>query len=238
MTLGERLKRRRIELNMTQEELASRVEMTKAAISHYETGRRIPRPNQLTAITTVLDLPAYEFDLQKAREARKVQEIRVGEPIITVDYFPGSDAVFDEELPEEETALEQLKCILRVIDQGKHSVEQGRDPLIVMRGIEDMISAFLQQYSALIAKLNRALSDTETAKAKYNAAREKIRREGRARVATAENFPLEAWEKLNRKGQSETIKRIKELCRLSEYVIEQLAEDDLPIEALKSPQSD
>ena len=230
MSIGEKIKKRRMEMHMTQKELASRVGTTKAAISHYEVGSRIPRPNQLTALMTVLGLSPNEF---ASREDRVIQAI--GEPVITIDYTPGFDAVFDEEPPEEEQALEQLNCILRVVEQCSRLAEQGESPLSALQYIEDMISDFLRQFSTLIANLDRAQNDAIRAKAKYDAARKRIRHEGRTQTATAENPLLNEWEKLNRKGKSEAIKRIKELCRLPEYM---LAEAAVSAEATELPQPD
>lgn len=41
MNLGEQIKKRRIELNITQEELANKLNVTRSAISNWETEKKI-----------------------------------------------------------------------------------------------------------------------------------------------------------------------------------------------------
>lgn len=49
-TFAERFKSLRIESNLTQEELASRLNVSKGAIGNYESGTRIPRTEDLEDI--------------------------------------------------------------------------------------------------------------------------------------------------------------------------------------------
>ena len=42
MNIGEQIKSRRIELNMTQSELADRLSVTRAAVSNWETEKNYP----------------------------------------------------------------------------------------------------------------------------------------------------------------------------------------------------
>lgn len=213
--IGEKIKRRRIELGMTQQELAARAGTTKAAISHYEVGRRVPRTAQLVSIAAALDLSPCEFIERDV------------EPTPVPEYFPGEAAVFDEEPPEEESALERLNYILRIIDQETHLVAQEeKSPTAVLRGIGYMISDFKKQFSALIVDMDRAQSNANKAKAKYDAARRKMDSGESVRVAAAEKNPLiPEWHKLNQKGKLEAIKRVKELSRLSEYALRQSRTD-------------
>lgn len=54
-TLGEQLKALRIKKGMTQEQLAQRLNTTKAAISRYEKDQRQPRLEQITEMAMILD---------------------------------------------------------------------------------------------------------------------------------------------------------------------------------------
>lgn len=98
LNTGKLIKLRRKELNMTQEELAVAAGTTKAAISHYELGRREPRFAQLQAIAKVLGLSLQELSGEPE------------EPRITIEYTPGQAAVPDEEdWTEEEYFKEKLQ---------------------------------------------------------------------------------------------------------------------------------
>lgn len=84
MDPGKLIKLCRQELNMTQEELAIAAGTTKAAISHYELGRRVPRLAQLQSIAKVLGLSIQDLTEEP------------DEPNIRIDCAPGGDAVPDE----------------------------------------------------------------------------------------------------------------------------------------------
>lgn len=63
-TLGEQLKLFRIQKGMTQEQLANRLNTTKAAISRYEKGQRQPRLEQIVEMAMALDVsPDNLFNL-------------------------------------------------------------------------------------------------------------------------------------------------------------------------------
>lgn len=85
-TLGERIKAARIKCGMTQEQLASVLDTTKAAVSRYEAGKREPNLGQLSKIakstnTTVSELvdegywshvPKYEYEASFSDNPQKV----------------------------------------------------------------------------------------------------------------------------------------------------------------------
>ena len=54
--LGNRIKTRRIELNMTQEELGMKIGVTKVAISGYENNTRTPKLETIIKLANVLNL--------------------------------------------------------------------------------------------------------------------------------------------------------------------------------------
>lgn len=55
---GDRLKRLRIEHNLTQEQLAQRVGVLKASISSYELGKQYPTINTLIKLCNLFDVSA------------------------------------------------------------------------------------------------------------------------------------------------------------------------------------
>jgi len=54
MSIGEKIKKRRLELNLTQKELADAVGITEATLSRYENNLRIPNADILKKIATIL----------------------------------------------------------------------------------------------------------------------------------------------------------------------------------------
>lgn len=60
-TLGEQLRSLRIKKGMTQEQLAQKLNTTKAAISRYERDQRQPRLEQITEMAMILDASADDL---------------------------------------------------------------------------------------------------------------------------------------------------------------------------------
>ena len=56
MVLGERIKNRRIELKMTQEELGNQIGVSKVAICNYENNIRTPKLETISKLAEVLNL--------------------------------------------------------------------------------------------------------------------------------------------------------------------------------------
>ena len=56
LLLGERIKKRRIELGMTQEELGKLIGVTKVAICGYENNTRSPKLDTISKLAVVLNL--------------------------------------------------------------------------------------------------------------------------------------------------------------------------------------
>lgn len=56
MDIGNQIKKRRTELHMTQEELASKLEVVRTAVSNWESGRNYPDLQMIVKISDVLDV--------------------------------------------------------------------------------------------------------------------------------------------------------------------------------------
>ena len=56
MTIGEKIKARRVELNMTTEELGEKIGVQRSAISKYEKGRVELKAKQIQSIAKALDV--------------------------------------------------------------------------------------------------------------------------------------------------------------------------------------
>ena len=72
-SLGSKIKRLRIEKNMTQQELADKLGVTDRAISHWENGRRLPDYSLLKELCDTLSI--------------SINELFSGEKISNEDYI-------------------------------------------------------------------------------------------------------------------------------------------------------
>ena len=56
MVLGSRIKQRRLEMHLTQEELGKLIGVTKVTISNYESNERTPKLDKLSELAKVMNL--------------------------------------------------------------------------------------------------------------------------------------------------------------------------------------
>jgi transcriptional regulator with XRE-family HTH domain len=80
MTLGERVRARRLELRITLRELARRVEVSAPFLTDLEAGRRHPGPDVLRRLAAALDLPAAELEALDTRLSPEVRRWVETEP--------------------------------------------------------------------------------------------------------------------------------------------------------------
>jgi transcriptional regulator with XRE-family HTH domain len=73
MTLGERIRARRLELGITLRELGRRVEVSAPYLTDLEAGRRHPSPEVLQRIAAALELPAAELEKLDTRLSPEVR---------------------------------------------------------------------------------------------------------------------------------------------------------------------
>jgi transcriptional regulator with XRE-family HTH domain len=73
MTLGERIRARRLELRITLRELGRRVEVSAPYLTDLEAGRRHPSPEVLQRIAAALELPAAELEKLDTRLSPEVR---------------------------------------------------------------------------------------------------------------------------------------------------------------------
>lgn len=61
MSTGELIRKRRLALGLSQEELARKVKLTTGMISHLETGFRVPTPRTAVALEKALGIPKEQL---------------------------------------------------------------------------------------------------------------------------------------------------------------------------------
>lgn len=121
MTIGERIRRFRKDVDMTQRELADEVGLTESAIRNYERGIRVPSDAQIVKIAAALDMPAdsiREIGVSGARGALEVLFRYEGElglmPVVTDD---GIAVAVDPGREDSQKAAAALKAWKRMRDQ-------------------------------------------------------------------------------------------------------------------------
>ena len=83
---GERLKRLRIEHNLTQEQLAQRVGVLKASISSYELGKQYPTINTLIKLCNLFDVSA-DYLIGRSDSMQLMQRDLTDEQIATIQQI-------------------------------------------------------------------------------------------------------------------------------------------------------
>lgn len=74
MNIGERIKKRRKELNYTQKDFAALVGLAPSAISKIESNARMLKPEELSTVAQVLKVSAnYILGTEKAQEKNKME---------------------------------------------------------------------------------------------------------------------------------------------------------------------
>lgn len=90
MSFGETIKARRLSLNMYQEQIASRMGITNAAVGNWEKGLSVPTPAHLAELATILGLDPVEL-APLVEQARKLSFERAAQRVSSsVDPFRAS----------------------------------------------------------------------------------------------------------------------------------------------------
>lgn len=79
MEIGRQIKKYRLELNLSQEELAEKIFVTRQSVSNWETGKTYPDINSLVLLSSLFDVSLdilIKGDLEKMKEEIKKQEPR------------------------------------------------------------------------------------------------------------------------------------------------------------------
>jgi transcriptional regulator with XRE-family HTH domain len=111
-TLGDRLRRRRRESSLTQEELAHASGVSQVMVAKIEQGRRQPRLTVLTMLARALDIPLSELVDQRPRlgghrEGASILAVR--DALLSPSLLPGIDLASDDGQP---TPIPQLQDAL------------------------------------------------------------------------------------------------------------------------------
>ena len=108
-TLGDRLRRKRRESSLTQEELAHASGVSQVMVAKIEQGRRQPRLTVLTRLARALDIPLSELVDQRPRlggQREGASILAVRDALLSPSLLPGIDLGSDDGQP---TALPQLQ---------------------------------------------------------------------------------------------------------------------------------
>lgn len=116
MHQGEKIRQARLAKGMSQSDLAAALGVTKPAISRYELGQRHLSPDQLAAISKILDVPITELlDLEPGKKAELEQAMQIlsgiqereleGQYLSDADQWIDSAVVFLKYLINKEVAI-------------------------------------------------------------------------------------------------------------------------------------
>lgn len=116
MTFGERMKRLRLEHNLTQEELANKLSLSKSNISKYESNDVEPNIQTLHALSELFDVSLdYLLGKTDSKELYELKDKKIPAELreIGVEYMTVAKRIKEEGLtPQEiETMIEAIKKI-------------------------------------------------------------------------------------------------------------------------------
>lgn len=115
MTIGERLKRLRLQRGWTQDELATQAGMNGRHISRYENDRLEPPRRSVRRLAEALEVP-IEALLQDA------------------PAFPMADLIPDPEL------LEQFRVLARMNDEDRQAVKHVLSMVVMKQQMQEMVA--------------------------------------------------------------------------------------------------
>lgn len=118
MAYGERISELRTKMKLTQDELAKRIGITRAALSHYEKDRREPDYETLERIADFFDV---QVDYLLGRTDSPSSSYKKDKPIQGLAYIDGGV----EELDEEE--MDYLKESLELFRRMKERKAKERE---------------------------------------------------------------------------------------------------------------
>lgn len=136
-TWNQRLKEKMSELGLTQEVLASKMGITRAAITHYLAGRRVPPLAQFQKLAFILKTePAWlQFGVtsKKSKPDLKVKDSASIVPILTLEQA-GKSAYVNSQVKED---AEKVPCFCTQPDDGRlYAVRVKGDSMIASSGYE------------------------------------------------------------------------------------------------------
>lgn len=162
-TLGEQIKDLRIKNGMTQEELAQRLNTTKAAISRYESNHRQPKLEVLTSIAMILNAnPDELFGLYFQSENVGDENGNKGE-----HYFNALSRWIQTVMPDaiKEASSETIDDWLTEINS-PFALYHAEDLTIVKKLIETIVSLDSSWKEELLSDAQKYLEFQERKKAK------------------------------------------------------------------------
>ena len=162
-TLGEQIKILRVKNKMTQEELAQKLNTTKAAISRYETNQRQPKLEVLTSIAMILNAnPDELFGLYFQSEDIDDENGNKGE-----HYFNALSRWFQTVMPDaiKEASSEIMDDWLTDINS-PFALYHTENLTIVKKLIETIVSLDSSWQEELLSDAQKYLEFQERKKAK------------------------------------------------------------------------
>ena len=123
MTVGDRIKEARLKANMTQAELAKKLNTSYVVISQYENNKRNPKLGTIEKIAVALGIPTKALlpdylALEESAEyvARCISKSLHAQEIFTDEFF-NSDEMIDPEQPPLFELVEQEIKLLKIFGQ-------------------------------------------------------------------------------------------------------------------------
>jgi len=113
MLIGKRLRETRIVKNISQQELANQIGVSKVSVCGYENGNRLPNLNNLLKIANVLDVtPNYllGYDIKVIAEGeQKYQQTIAKEELLFLNELRKNRLVYNQVIKDPKRSVKYLK---------------------------------------------------------------------------------------------------------------------------------
>lgn len=116
MTIGERIKKARLEKGMTQKEVAEKCGINDANIRKYESGRQNPKLETIDKIAAAIGVNRSDILYDSYENNPKSKEEKEIEKIIenTIDDLEAANGLMFDGKPATEEDIEQIKSVMRI----------------------------------------------------------------------------------------------------------------------------
>ena len=162
MTMGERIKKMRKGLNLTQQEFASQIGTTQNVLANYESGRRNPSASAFNNICKTFNvsetwLRTGEGDMKAPGPEESVDELIQEHGLDNLDR-----QIILEFIKLKPEDRESVKRYVRNLAQHLPAVEQAAQPMTIEQEVDQEVERYRQQLLSEKKQASQALSVKES----------------------------------------------------------------------------
>lgn len=118
LSLGERIRRLRLEKNLKQSDLAKKANISRVTLGNYERGDRTPNTDSAKQIAEALEVPVSELLNEECEENNELLRLIIDKKNLDVEVDIKEDYLFKLDEEEIEEINNKAKEIFRILLKG------------------------------------------------------------------------------------------------------------------------